>query len=185
MGKMATYIENVEDFIEFNLIPKLLKELSEKVKTLIKINIRQNTNISTETLQDYVTYQSNNKDSIIYIDFELMSTLESSPPVFSDMKYYGKNNRGKVSPYGLVEWGRFTNTYGGRKGKIGDRKWGKDLITFKLADWLEKGGVGNVGNQPIIANRWFTNTIQQIETNLDHWVSSFFEKYGFKVSKRR
>ena len=182
---MATYIENVEDFIEFDLMPKLLKELSDKVEKLIRINIRQNTNISTETLQEYVTHTATHKQSIIYIDFELMSSVESSPPVFSDMEYSGTIKRGKVEPYGLVEWGRFTNTYGGRKGKIGDKKWGKDLITFKLADWLEKGGVGNVGNQPIIANRWFTNTIQQIETNLDRWISGFFEKYGFKVSKRR
>lgn len=177
----SEYIKSISIYINNTVIPLLIKDLATKTQQLMRKQLAENASISTETLQKYVTATIDKNSAIIYVDFETMSNIESAPPEYGSFKYSGGKKRGSVVGSGLVEWGRFTNTF--RKGQdtIGGTKWNGELITFRLAEWLEKGGAGGIGNQPIAKNEWYTKTANQVEQNLDIWVMQFMKKYGFDI----
>jgi hypothetical protein len=73
----------------------------------------------------------------------------------------------------MVEWGQFTNTFGEDKGS---RMWNGQPISFRMAEWLQYGGSGDIGNQPIKANHWFTKTYYEVQASLGRWVQEFLSK---------
>lgn len=138
----------------------LLEYVSKKVVKIMRNNL-EDSEISTRSLQKGVEYSINNtgNESTIYIEYELVQDFAASPPL-----YYGSY---------MVEWGQFTNSIGKHKG---EQTWNGELISFQMAKWLEYGGDGNYGNQPIEASHWFTKTKQEVETNLQKWVKEYLIK---------
>lgn len=139
----------------------LLVYLSKKVMAIMKRNLRSGTNISTTSMQKGVDYSINAQgtEATIYIDYEFVEDAFAEPPIF----FGGK----------MVEWGQFMNTFGADKGS---RMWNGQPISFRMAEWLQYGGSGNIGNQPISANKWFSKTENEVRLNLDKWVKTFILK---------
>lgn len=162
---MATfYITNntqLSNVIYKQIVHSLLKYLSEKIVDIIKDNLA-NSDISTNTLQRSVTYQLNNsgKSSTIYVDYAYAQSFATDPEF----------DNGE-----LVEWGHLTNTFDGNGGSAYSQFWNGQLISFKLAQWLESGGSGNKGNQPISASHWFSKTVNYVSSNLSMWVKNYLE----------
>lgn len=138
----------------------LLEYVSKKVVKIMQDNLDQS-EISTSTLRDSVVYKINplGNESDIYIWYEHAQSF-ASPPMF--------DGNGQ-----LVVWGHLTNTFGAN---AFDQTWNGELISFRLAEWLESGGHGGIGNQPIVASHWFTKTKQEVETNLQSWAREYLVK---------
>lgn len=154
------YIKNTAQLN--NLVMKkisrgLLEYVSKKVVKIMQDNLA-NSSISTSSLQDSVIYNINAKgtESEISIWYEYAQSF-ASPPVF--------DGSGE-----LVIWGHLTNTFGAN---AFDQTWNGQLISFRLAEWLEYGGSGGIGNQPIVASHWFTKTKQEVEANLQKWAREY------------
>lgn len=148
------------------ILPKLLEYLSKKVVEVVKENLA-NSYISTRTLQECVAYKVNTADgsSTIFIDYEYAQAFASE----------ARFEKGR-----LVEWGHLTNTFSGSGGVAGSQEWNSKVISFKLAEWLESGGNGDIGNQPIIASHWFSKSESIVRANLPKWVREFFIKNNMK-----
>nr|DAT76343.1 MAG TPA: hypothetical protein [Caudoviricetes sp.] len=164
---MATYfIRNTEQLNKL-VIQKisrgLLAYVSKKVVKIMQDNLSYS-EISTSTLQKTVGYKINSAgdESDIAIDYEFAQTF-ASPPEFDG------NGR-------LIVWGHLTNTFGSN---AFDQTWNGELISFRLAEWLESGGSGTIGNQPIVASHWFTKTKQEVEMNLQSWAREYLRQNGF------
>lgn len=164
---MATYYIRNEGQLKELVLRKisrgLLEYVSKKVVKIMRNNL-EDSEISTRSLQTGVDYSINNigNESTIYIEYELVQDFAASPPL-----YYGSY---------MVEWGQFTNSIGKHKG---EQTWNGELISFQMAKWLEYGGGGNYGNQPIEASHWFTKTKQEVETNLQSWAREYLRQNGF------
>lgn len=160
---MAKTITNEKQLYAYlnSLSTQLLRYVSNKVVALMKRNLRKGASISTTSMQEGVTYEldKNSKSSTIYIDYDFVSDIFARPPEI-------QNNK-------LVEWGHFTNTFGSY---IGAETWRGELISFRMAEWLEYGGNGDIGNQPIRANHWYTQTVQEVRANINSWVKEFLKK---------
>lgn len=140
---------------------ELLVYLSKRVMTIMKRNLDKGTNISTTSMEKGVDYSINAQgtEATIYIDYEFVEDAFAEPPIF----FGGR----------MIEWGQFTNTFGVDKGS---RMWNGQPISFRMAEWLQYGGSGGIGNQPIKANHWFTKTYNEVRTNLSRWVQEFLSK---------
>lgn len=164
---MATYyIQNtaqLDKLVMQKISRGLLEYVSKKVVKIMQDNLAQS-EISTSTLRNSVIYKVNplGNESDIYIWYEYAQSF-ASPPMF--------DGSGQ-----LVEWGHFTNTFGPN---AYDQTWNGELISFRLAEWLESGGSGGIGNQPIVASHWFTKTKQEVETNLQSWAREYLRQNGF------
>ena len=134
----------------------LLAYLSEKVVEIMQKHL-QESEISTRTLQNCVSYNIDalGTESVIEIDYELVQSFATQP------QYIGNH---------MVEWGKFTNSLGSN---AGSQKWNGEWVSFRLAEWLEYGGNGVYGNQPIPKSSWFTKTENEVKANLNYWVREF------------
>lgn len=141
------------------LIKGLLTYLSEKIVTIMQKNLLES-EISTRTLRKSVSYSINNlnTESIISIDYELAQTFATPP---------------KFGPTGLLEWGHLTTTFGTQ---ALSQTWNGELVSFRLAEWLESGGSGDIGNQPIRASHWFSKTVDEVKSKLNSWCSAYLKK---------
>ena len=164
---MATYyITNTEQLNKIVLAKisrGLLEYVSKKVVEIMQKNLALS-EISTSTLQNSVSYTINSlgTESEIAIDYEFAQSF-ASPPEFE--------GSGR-----LVTWGHLTNTFGEN---AFEQTWDGQLISFRLAEWLESGGSGGIGNQPIVASHWFTKTKQEVEANLQSWARTYLRQNGF------
>jgi len=162
---MAIYfIQNTAQLNEFilkKISRGLLDYLSKKVVKIMQDNL-DNSNLSTRTLQTSVLYNINSTgtESIIAIDYDFAQTFAIPP------EYDGGH---------MVEWGHLTTSLGSQ---AGSQRWNGELISFRLAQWLENGGAGTYGNQPIEASHWFTKTKLDVETSLNAWSKEYLIKYG-------
>lgn len=136
----------------------LLTFLSEKVVSIMQKHLLES-EISTRTLQKCVNYIINpaGTESIIEIDYDLVQTYAYPPQ-------YVKNH--------MVEWGKFTNSLGP---DAGSQMWKGQYVSFRLAEWLEFGGNGFYGNQPIPKSSWFTKTENDVKANLNSWVKEYLQ----------
>lgn len=139
----------------------LLSYLSKKVLKIMKANLAEGASISTTSMQKGVDYSINAQgtEATVYIDYDFVEDTFAEPPIFSNGK--------------MVEWGHFTNTFGQ---DAGSREWRGRPVSFRMAEWLEYGGSGSIGNQPISANKWFSKTENEVRLNLDKWVKTFISK---------
>ena len=161
---MATVVITNEKQLVFalnKLSRELLVYLSKKVMKLMKKNLGKGTDISTTSMEEGVDYSINAQgtEATIYIDYEFVEDAFAEPPIF----FGGK----------MVEWGQFINTFGKDKGS---RMWNGQPISFRMAEWLQYGGSGGIGNQPIKKNQWFTKTESDVKANLNRWVQEFLSK---------
>lgn len=161
---MATfYVTNnreLKNLIAAKIVKPLLEYVSKKTVKIMQENLN-NSEISTSTLEKSVNFHINQEgtESIIEIDYEFAQSFATDP----------KYERGQ-----LVEWGRFTNSIGKN---VGSHQWNGELLSFRVAEWLEYGGYGKYGNQPIPASNWFTKTKNMVTDNLDSWVREFLHSY--------
>lgn len=162
---MATYFITNNSQLNALLTQKVLKGLleyvSKKVVEVMQRNLDQS-EISTRTLQTSVLYNLNSTgtESIISIDYDFAQSFATPP------EYDGGR---------MVEWGHLTTSLGSQNGS---QRWNGEFISFRLAQWLESGGVGNYGNQPIEASHWFTKTKADVQSNLTIWTKQYLSKYG-------
>jgi len=146
------------------IIPQLLKELGKQVESIMKIELGKN-NIKYQTMDqagysDYVMSKMQGTNAcVVYIDYVAMENAESEQPQY-------------------MEWGRFTNTYDGKGGIYGGKLWNGMPITFRLAEWLENGGSGAIGNQPLKANAWFTDISNRVASQVNNLVKNALRKIG-------
>ena len=150
------------------IIPQLLKELGKQVESIMKQELGKN-NIKYQTMEqagysDYVTSKMQGTNiCVIYIDYNTMENVESAQPQY-------------------MEWGRFTNTFDGNSstygGIYGGKLWGGMPITFRLAEWLENGGNGAIGNQPLKANAWFTDISNRVSSQMSNLIKNALRKIG-------
>lgn len=140
---------------------ELLVYLSKRVMAIMRRNLRNGTDISTSSMEEGVDYSINAQgtEATIYIDYEFVEDAFAEPPIF----FGGK----------MVMWGQFMNTFGSDKGS---RMWNGEPISFRMAEWLQYGGSGSIGNQPIKKNQWFTKTESDVKANLNKWVQTFISK---------
>ena len=153
------YVTNeyqLRDQIFTQISKPLLAFLSEKVVSIMQKHLDE-AEISTKTLQNCVSYTIDTLglESVIEIDYDLAQTFAYPPQ-------YEKNH--------MVEWGKFTNSLGA---STGSQKWNGEWVSFRLAEWLEYGGNGVYGNQPIPKSSWFTKTENDVKANLSSWVREF------------
>ena len=164
-------IYNQSDFekaVMAEIVPPLLTLLSQEAVKIMQKAIDEETEISTDSLQQSMSYSlsGNKQQSTIFIDYNLCQLAYGYAPTF--------NERGR-----LIEWGNFRNTFAGSGGRQGSGKWGGEFISFHLADWLEHGGRGSIGNQPITANHWFSaKAVPQIEAMIPRITQQFLQKNG-------
>lgn len=164
---MPTYFikntEQLNSLVMQKISRGLLEYVSKKVVKIMQDNLAQS-EVSTSTLRDSVIYKINplGNESDIYIWYEYAQSFASSP------MFDGSGQ--------LVVWGHFTNTFGSN---AYEQTWNGELISFRLAEWLESGGHGGIGNQPIVASHWFTKTKQEVETNLQSWAREYLRQNGF------
>lgn len=165
--EISTYKE-LEYYFASKIMSELLRRLAEECVELMKKELKtaQRKAIRTETLREYITIKYTQNDATIYVDYNAISQFEESPPLFSGGT--------------LVAWGRFTNTFSGAGGLSGVDIWNGKLVSFRMLEWLESGGAGHLGNQPITATHWFTNTESKIKENLDDMVKKHLRKIGIK-----
>lgn len=159
---------DLERAILSDIVPPLLEELSKEAVKIMQEAISQDAEISTSSLQDSMTYSlsADKQQSTVYIDYNFCQFAYGYAPTFDE--------KGK-----LVEWGNFRNTFSGGGGKAGSGKWNGEFISFQLADWLEDGGRGHIGNQPIAANHWFsTKAVPKIRAMIPRVTRSFLSKRG-------
>lgn len=124
--------------------------------------------ISTSSLQDSVTYEVVGDEAIIFIDYDRCQDLYEEMPEFEGGK--------------LVEWGRFINVFGDQ---AGDNTWNGDIVAFKMADWLENGAFGALGNNPIVPTHWFTRiVVKEVQKNLRYWIEKYFNLTGLKFKRK-
>lgn len=140
---------------------ELLIFLSKKTMSVMKKNLNTATNISTESMQDGVDYkvEANETSATIFINYNYIEAYHGRLPQYLNGE--------------LVEWGQFRNTFGR---EVGSTIWQGQPVAFRMAEWLEYGGKGGVGNQPIQANQWFTKTVNDVRANLDKWVKEFYRR---------
>jgi len=153
------YVTNeaqLKDQIFAQISRPLLAYLSEKVVKIMQKHLNES-EISTSTLQKCVDYtiDSTGIESVIEIDYDLAQTFAYPPQ-------YEKNH--------MVEWGKFTNSLGSY---AGSQKWNGEWVSFRLAEWLEYGGNGVYGNQPIPKSSWFSKTENEVKANLNSWVREY------------
>ena len=153
------YVTNeaqLKDQIFAQISRPLLAYLSEKVVKVMQKHLNES-EISTRTLQNCVSYNIDalGIERVIEIDYDLAQTFAYPPQ-------YEKNH--------MVEWGKFTNSLGAN---AGSQSWNGQWISFRLAEWLEYGGNGSYGNQPIPKSSWFTKTENEVKANLNSWVREF------------
>ncbi len=164
---MATYyIKNtaqLDRLVMQKISRGLLEYVSKKVVKVMQDNL-EDSEISTRTLQKTVVYNINSagNESEIAIDYEFAQTF-ASPPEFDGSRR-------------LIIWGHLTNTFGS---DAFSQTWNGQYVSFRLAEWLESGGSGAIGNQPIVASHWFTRTKQEVETNLQSWAREYLRQNGF------
>ena len=162
---MATYfIQNIaqlNDLILRKISNGLLDYVSKKVVKIMQDNL-ENSDLSTRTLQTSVLYNidSTGTESIIAIDYDMAQTF-ATPPEYQNGS--------------MIEWGHLTTSLGSQ---AGSQRWNGELISFRLAQWLENGGAGDYGNQPIEASHWFTKTKADAQSNLSIWAKQYLSKYG-------
>lgn len=159
---------DLERAILSDIIPPLLEELSKEAVKIMQEAIETDASISTESLQNSMTYSlsADKQQSTVYIDYNFCQFAYGYAPTFDA---YGQ----------LAEWGNFRNTFDGHGGRQGSGVWDGELISFRLADWLESGGHGGVGNQPIKANHWFsTKAVPKIRAMIPRVTRSFLSKRG-------
>lgn len=152
----VTNDQELREKISAEISRPLLVFLSQKVVKVMQKHLDES-EISTRTLQDCVDYiiDETGTESTIEIDYDLAQTFAYPPQ-------YEKNH--------MVEWGKFTNSLGGN---VGSQTWNGEWISFRLAEWLEYGGNGIYGNQPIPKSSWFTKTENEVKANLNSWIREF------------
>lgn len=144
----------LHSFFNRQIIPKLLEMLAEDAKKIMITHLRK-AKIHEHTMHtyaDYVDIRKENGSVVIYIDYFKMADEESESPNWTDNA-----------------WGRFTNTFDTDDNARGSMFWYDNLITFKLAQWLEgdEKPVGNwIGNQPLLTNLWFSNIAKEVNQKL-------------------
>lgn len=164
---MPTYFirntRELNDLIMSKISRGLLEYVSREVEKCMIKHLAESS-ISTSSLQQCVTHKINTfgNESIIYIDYDFAQEHFASPPQYDEGK--------------MVEWGRFTNSVGQN---AFEQTWNGELVSFRLSEWLEEGGHGNIGNQPITASHWFTKTIKDVEQNLDRWAEKYLRDNKF------
>lgn len=156
--------EQLETYFQSKIMPKLLEYCAKRAEDNIKALITFHIPYVTKSFTPYITHKKEGEDVVVFIDYERMTREESAEPVFDEKGH-------------LVEWGRFCNTFDGKygRGSAFDDTWRNELVTFRMAEWLEKGGGGHIGNQPISANHWFTKSVDNIKRYLPLWVRDFFD----------
>ena len=162
---MATYYITNTSQLNALLTQKVAKGLLEYVsKKVVEVMQRKldESELSTRTLQTSVLYNldSTGTESTIAIDYDFAQTFATPP------EYDGGH---------MVEWGHLTTSLGSQ---AGSQRWNGELISFRLAQWLESGGAGDYGNQPIEASHWFTKTKADVQSNLSIWAKQYLSKYG-------
>ena len=162
---MATYYITNTSQLNALLTQKVAKGLLEYVsKKVVEVMQRKldESELSTRTLQTSVLYNldSTGTESTIAIDYDMAQTFATPP------EYDGGH---------MVEWGHLTTSLGSQ---AGSQRWNGELISFRLAQWLESGGAGDYGNQPIEASHWFTKTKADVQSNLSIWAKQYLSKYG-------
>lgn len=164
---MPTYFikntEQLNSLVMQKISRGLLEYVSKKIVKIMQDNLAQS-EISTNTLQGSVVYNINplGDESEIAIDYEFAQSF-AAPPMF--------DGSGQ-----LVEWGHLTNTFGRN---AYEQTWNGQYVSFRLAEWLESGGNGSIGNQPIVASHWFTKTLREVEMNLQKWAKEYLIKNKF------
>lgn len=66
----------------------------------------------------------------------------------------------------------------------GSETYKNKTIAWWVADWLEEGVSGNgiyIGNQPILANEWFTKTVEYLNKNFKSMARNALRQLGLKV----
>ena len=161
MSQLINNTAELKEFLRQKLSRGMLEYLSKKIVKIMQDNL-ENSDISTRTLQKSVdfTIGKDNMESIISINYEFAQSF-AEPPI--------------IDGGGLVEWGHLTNTFGDQ---AGEQTWNGELVSFKLAQWLEYGGNGDIGNQPIPASQWFSKTVSEVKTNIHSWAQEYFAQIG-------
>lgn len=141
------------------LLPMIIS-MSKEIVSLVKSEMNK-ASISTDTMQEYTTYQlqkqPNGYTSTILVLDDLMQ------------------GNSEIGTYGIFN--KFmsldmSTTYGGKS------------IAWHLVSWLEdKGAYGNMGNNPIEPIGMFKNTYEQINDKIYGWISEFANKYGITIMK--
>jgi len=157
----VTNEKQLRDKIMLEISRPLLEYLSKKVVNIMKKHLAES-EISTQSMQQGVDYMINatGTESVIEIDYEYVQDFAARPPQFEGGT--------------MIEWGWFTNSIGANRGS---QQWKGEWISFRMAEWLEYGGSGNYGNQPISASHWFSKTAQEVKANLNSWVREFLHLY--------
>lgn len=66
----------------------------------------------------------------------------------------------------------------------GSETYKNKTIAWWVADWLEEGVSGDgiyIGNQPILANEWFTKTVEYLNKNFKSMARNALRQLGLKV----
>ena len=139
---------------------KLLIYLSKEVMRVMREELSKAA-ISTKSMQDGVDFKisAGGTEATIFVNYDYIEAFHSRMPVYADGN--------------MVAWGWFRNSFGRQKGET---TWRGAPIAFRMAEWLEDGGKGSIGNQPIPATHWFTKAVKEVELNLDKWINKFFSK---------
>ena len=164
-------IEDFEELLARAVLRPLLEYCAKEVMFVMQYALETNADgISTTSLQNSVTYEIVGNEAVIFIDYEACQTIYEEPPEFGGG--------------GIVEWGRFTNVFDGYGGIGGGTEWEGDILAFKMAEWLEEGAYGSIGNNPIEPTHWFTKIVaNEIKKNLRYWIEKFFYTNGLKYKR--
>lgn len=165
----------LQQVMKEQVIKPLLVELSKKTAEIMKQAIAKDVKYQTsngikrfslEHIADAVTYSlsADGGESTIYIDYNYAQYAYGYPATFDGKK--------------LVAWSRFRNTFSGGGGRQGSGKWNGEFITFELLKWSQEGGNGHIGNQPIIANHWFTDAVKKINAMIPIVTKQFLKSKG-------
>lgn len=137
------------------VLPDLMEHLSQKAEEILKEKLKF-ADISTSTLQEYVTHETTQKGdtytSTIYID-----------------------DVGVQKTAGSESWGNFKKFIS----LDGSVDYGGKSIAWNMINWLENTGANGVlGNNPIKPIGMFDETIKEIKLNIKKWIKDFLAQYG-------
>lgn len=136
-------------------IKGLMEYLAKKIEITLKENLRQ-ADISTMTLQDYVTHTLEKITDGYKVSIWIDSALAQSQRAGS--KTWLRNGRVFVEFMSLDG----SQAYGGR------------TIVGNMVHWLEEtGAYGPMGNNPIYPIGMFAKTKQDTQQNLKTWINSY------------
>jgi hypothetical protein len=153
--KITTYSQFQAVMLQ-KILPDLMEYLSKEVELTLKKNLNL-ADISTSTLQDYVTHQiikkTNGYISDIYIDDVLAQTQTAGEETYGGFTKF-------ISLDGSISFGGNT-------------------IVWNMINWLENTGAnGNLGNNPIRTIKMFEKTVEEISQKLPILVKNYLRKYG-------